>query len=87
MFSAIRPSHRRATPIARLVAALPAVPHRHKKRGLHMGTGAILRPILAALLIGISAVIFRDKLASIVSRGHGAEEQAAEEQAPDAAEE
>jgi hypothetical protein len=46
------------------------------RRQLHAGTGAILRPVLLALLIGISAVIFRDKLASIVSRGDGGTEQA-----------
>jgi hypothetical protein len=82
MLTAIRPSRRRKTPLARLTAALPAVPHRHRRRHLHAASGAIVGPVVLALIIGVTAVIFRDKLASIVS---GADEAA--EQAPDAGEE
>ena len=88
MFSAIRPSHRRATPIDRLTAALSAVPHPHAKRHLHMGASAIVTAGLLAVLVATTAIIFRGKLASIVTRsngGEGAEE--AEEQAPEAGEE
>jgi hypothetical protein len=84
MFSAIRSSHRRTTPITRATAALLAVPHPHRKRHLHVGTPAIVRAVagLVAVLIGTAAVIFRDKLASIVNHG-----DAGDEQAPDAAKE
>jgi hypothetical protein len=86
MFSAIRASHRPATPIARLSAALPALPHAHKKRHLPVGADPIVRAGLVALPIGATAVIFRDKFASIVT---GGEEHAPEggTQAPDAGEE
>jgi hypothetical protein len=89
MFSAIRPTRRRMSPIGRLTEALPALPRRHKKRQLHVGSGALVGPVLAALLIGITAVIFRDKLASLVTRVDGDTEQApdAAEQAPAAGEE
>ncbi|MEA2305948.1 MAG: hypothetical protein QOH43_3228, partial [Solirubrobacteraceae bacterium] len=43
MFSAIRPSHRHTTPMARLTGALPALPHPHKTRHLHVGAAAIVR--------------------------------------------
>jgi hypothetical protein len=74
MLIAIKYMQRPTTPVGRLTAALPSMPG--TRRQLHAGTGAILRPVLLALLIGISAVIFRDKLASIVSRGDGGTEQA-----------
>ena len=55
MFRPIRSSHRPATPIARLTATVGADP--------------IVRAGLVAVPIGATAVIFRDKLASIVTRG------------------
>jgi hypothetical protein len=76
MFNAVRSSHRRTTPIARLTSALPARPHSHKKRQLPVDPGAIVRAGLVAVPIATGAVIFRDKLASIVSRGDDGEEQA-----------
>jgi hypothetical protein len=86
MFRAIRSKRRPTTPIARLTAALPALPRPHKKRLLPVGAGAIVRAGLVAVLIATTAVIFRDKLASIASRGDGGEEHApeSEEQAPEA---
>jgi hypothetical protein len=82
MFSAIRSTHRPTTPVARLTAALPAVPHSHKKRHLPEGAAPIVRAGLVAVPIGATAVIFRHKLASIVTNGDGATEQT-----PDAGEE
>jgi hypothetical protein len=78
MFSAIRSLHRPTTPIARMTAALPDLPHLHRKRRRRVGTAAIVRAVagLVAVLIGTAAVILRDKLASLVSRGDGGEEQA-----------
>jgi hypothetical protein len=89
MFSAIRPSHRHTTPMARLTGALPALPHPHKTRHLHVGAAAIVRAGLVVVLIATAGIIFRDKLASIVSHGDGGEDQApeGEEQAPEAGEE
>jgi hypothetical protein len=78
MFSPIRSTHRRATPIARLSAVLPAVSHSRKRWQLPVGTAAIVRPMLVVLLIGTAAIIFRDKLASIVTRVDGDAEQAPE---------
>jgi hypothetical protein len=82
MFTALRSSHR-PTPIARVTATLPALPHPHKKRHRHAGAAAIVSAIavsavvgLVAVLIGTAAVMSRDKLASIVSRGDRGEEQA-----------
>jgi hypothetical protein len=128
MFSAIRSLHRPTTPIARVTAALPDLPHVHSKRRRRVAAAAIVRAVaglvavlvdrkprrragsaaivravaglvavlverkqrhrarsaatmravagLVAVLIGTAAVILRDKLASIVSRGDGGEEQA-----------
>jgi hypothetical protein len=80
MFSAIRSSHRPATPIARLTAALPDRAHAHKRRHLPVGADPIVRAGLVAVPIGATAVIFRDKLAALVSRGNERPEQG-----PDAA--
>jgi hypothetical protein len=85
MFSAIRFTHRRKTPIARLTGALPALPHLHKSRHLHVGAAAIVRAGLVAMLIATAGIIFRGKLASIARRSNGGE--GAEEQAPEAGEE
>jgi hypothetical protein len=84
MLSAIRSSHRPKTPITRVTDALLAVPHPHRKRHRHVGAAAIVSAVagLVAVLVGTAAVIFRDKLASIVSHGDGSEKHA-----PDAAEE
>jgi hypothetical protein len=89
MFSAIRSKRRPTTLIARLTAALSAVPRPHTKRHLQVGVGAIVRAGLVAVLIAATAVVFRGKLASIASHGDGGEEQApeSEEQAPEAGEE
>jgi hypothetical protein len=103
MFSAIRSLHRPTTPFARVTAALPDLPHVHRKRRRRVGVAAIVRAVaglvavlverklrrraggaammravagLVAVLVGTVAVILRDKLASIVSRGDGGEEQA-----------
>ncbi|MCW3015219.1 MAG: hypothetical protein JWO02_2311 [Solirubrobacterales bacterium] len=87
MFTSIRSSQRPATPITRVTAALPALPHAlphpHRKRRSHVGATAIVSAVaaLAAVLVATAAV-FHDKLASIVSRG-----DAGEDQAPDAGEE
>jgi hypothetical protein len=70
MLTAIRPSHRRKTPLARLTGALPSIPHTHGRRRLPMGAGTIVRAGLVMLLVG-TALIFRDKLASILSRANG----------------
>jgi len=114
MFSAIRALHRPTTPIARVTAALPDVPHVHRKRRRRVRAAAIMRAVaglvavlverkprrraggaairravagLVAVLIGTAAVILRDKLASIVRRGGGGEEQAPDETlTPDASE-
>jgi hypothetical protein len=93
-FSAIRSSHRPKTLLHRVTAALPDLPHPRR-----VGAATIVSAVtgLVAVLIGIAAVIFRDKLISIVRRGDGGEEEApdaaevsrgdgGEEQAPDAAE-
>jgi hypothetical protein len=46
MFSAIRSSHRPTTPIARVTAALPDLPHRHRKRQRRVGaSSAIVRAV------------------------------------------
>jgi hypothetical protein len=74
MLSAIRSSHRSPTPSARLKAALPALPHPHKRRR-PIAADPIVRVGLVAVPIGATAVIFRDKLASIVSRTDGGEQQ------------
>jgi hypothetical protein len=79
MFSAIRSSHRPATPIARLTAALPDLPHHHKKRHLPVGADPIVRAGLVAVPIGATAVIFRDKLASFVCDGNAGQKQAPDE--------
>jgi|ERR1700756_1400036 hypothetical protein len=83
MLSAIRSTHRPATPITRVVAALPDLPHLHRKRHRRRGAAAIVTAVagLLVVLISTAAVIFRDKLMSIVRRGDGGEAQA-----PDAAE-
>jgi hypothetical protein len=105
MFSAIRSLHRPTTPIARVTAALPDLPHVHRKRRRGAGAAAIVRAVaglvavlierkrrrrargaaimravagLVAVLIGTAAVILRGKLASIVRRGGGGEEQASD---------
>ncbi|MCW3065727.1 MAG: hypothetical protein JWN32_2899 [Solirubrobacterales bacterium] len=84
MLSAIRSSHRRKPPITRVTDALLAVPHPHRKRHRHAGAAAIVAAVagLVTVLIGTAAVIFRDKLASIVSHGDGVENHV-----PDAGEE
>jgi hypothetical protein len=85
MLSAIRPTHR-PTPIGRVTAALPALPHPHRRRQRHMDAAALVRPGLGVMLVGgtTAAVIYRDKLASMVNRaGNGTEQQ----QLPDAPEE
>jgi heme A synthase len=78
MLTAIRSSHRRTTPITRVTAALAALPHPHRKRQHHAGAAAIVSAVvgLVAVLIGTAAVMSREKLASIVSRGDRGEEQA-----------
>jgi hypothetical protein len=77
MFSAIRSLHRPTTPIARVTAALRDLPHVHRKRRGRVGAAAILRAVagVVAVLIGTAAFILRDKLASMLSRGDGDEEQ------------
>jgi hypothetical protein len=80
MFSDIRSMHQPTTPVARLTAALPAVPHPHRQRHRRGGAAAVVMPAagLGAVLIGTGAVIFRDRLASMVSRDNGGEELAPE---------
>jgi hypothetical protein len=85
MFSAIRSSHRRLTPIDRLTAALSALAHARLRRHLHVGASAIVRAGLLAVLVATTAIILHGKLASIASRSNGGE--GAEEQAPEAGEE
>jgi hypothetical protein len=77
MFSAIRSSPRPTTPINRVTALLPDLPHLHRKRHRRMGGTAIVSAVagLAVVLIGTAAVIFRAKLASVVSHGHAGEQQ------------
>jgi hypothetical protein len=86
MFSVIRSSRRPATPLTRVTAALPGLRHSHQKAHRRVGPAAITRAVagLVVVLIGTAVVIFRDKLASIVSRGHRGEEQVlgAEEHKP-----
>jgi hypothetical protein len=81
MLSAIRSRHRPTTPITRVTAALPDLPHPHFKRHRRVGTAAILRAVvgLMAVLIGTAAVVLRNKMTSIVSGGHGAVDDAAKE--------
>jgi hypothetical protein len=83
MWSAIRSTRRPTTLVTRVSAALPDLPRPHRKRHRRMGAAAIVKAVggLLVVLIVTAAVIFRDKLMSIVSRGDGGEEQA-----PDAAE-
>jgi hypothetical protein len=73
MLDAIPFSRRPTTPIARLRAALPALPHAHKRRLPMSIADPIVRAGLVAVPIGATAVIFRDKLASIVSHADGGE--------------
>jgi hypothetical protein len=83
MFRAIRsshsPSHSPTTLMTRVIAALPDLPHPHRKRHRRMGAAAIVRAVagLVGVLVGIAAVVFRNKLVAIVSRGHGGEEEQA----------
>jgi hypothetical protein len=72
-------SNGHTTLIARVTRALPDVPHPHKKHR-HAGAAAIMRAVagLVGVLIGTGAVIFRNKLASLVSRGKRGEEHASE---------
>jgi hypothetical protein len=58
----------------------------HKKRHLPVGAEPIVRAGLVAVPIGATAIIFRDKLASIVTRG-AEDAPAGAQQAPDAREE
>lgn len=83
MLSAIRSTHRPTTLVARVTTALPDLPHRHRKRHSHLGAPAIVTAVAGLLvaLIATAAVIFRDKLTSIVSRG-----EEGEAEAPDTAE-
>jgi hypothetical protein len=62
MLSAVRSSHRPTPLITRVTAALPDLPHPHRKPQRHVGA-AIVKAVagLAAVLIA-AAVIFRDKL-------------------------
>jgi hypothetical protein len=90
MFSSIRSSRRSATPIARLSAALPELPHSRNSNRWHVPEAAtpIVRAGLVAVPIGATAVIFRDKLASMVSGSNGEEPaRDGDEQAPDAGKE
>jgi hypothetical protein len=77
VFSAIRPSKRPTSLVTRVTAGLPDMPH-YRKRQSRPGAAVIATAVagLVAVLMGVAAVIFRDKLASIVSRGDGGEEQA-----------
>jgi hypothetical protein len=75
MFRAIRSTRRPATPLARLTRAVPAVANPRKRR-LQVRTGASLAPVLATLVIAITAVIVRANVASIVARVDRDEEQA-----------
>jgi hypothetical protein len=68
MLSAIQSLRRPTTPIARLAAELPDLPHPHKKRQLPAGVVQLVIAGLVALPIFATAVIFRHKLASAVSR-------------------
>jgi hypothetical protein len=81
MFSASRSSHRPTTLMHRATAALPDLPRPYRKQHRRVGAAAIVRAVagLVVVLIGTAAVIFRGKLASIVSHDGG------EEQAPEAA--
>jgi hypothetical protein len=75
MFSAIRTSKRRMPLMTRVTAALPDLPHDRKRR--RRPSAAVIVSAVAAVvavLIGVAAVIFRDKVASIVSRGDKGEE-------------
>jgi hypothetical protein len=66
-----------AAAIVRAVAGLVAILIERKRRR-RASAAAIMRAVagLVAVLIGTAAVILRNKLASIVSRGDGGEEQA-----------
>jgi hypothetical protein len=63
MLIAIPSLHRPATPISRVAAALPDLPHPHRKRHRRMGTAAIISAVagLVAVLIGTTAVLMRAK--------------------------
>lgn len=83
MLSSIRSAHRSTTPITRVASALPALPHPHRKRRRRVGAAAILRAVagLVAVLVGTAAVMFRDRLTSMVTRGQDGEEPASDQQA------
>jgi hypothetical protein len=63
MLIAIRSGHRPATPISRVAAALPDVPHPHRKQHRRVGAAAIISAVagLVAVLIGSAAVLMRAK--------------------------
>jgi hypothetical protein len=63
MLTAIRSGQRPATPISRVAAALPDLPHLHRQRHRRVGAAAIISAlaVLVAVLIGTAAVLMRAK--------------------------
>lgn len=78
MLTAIRSSKPPPTPITRVTDALRDLPLPHTKPQRRVDPAVIVGAVagLVALLMGIAAFIFRDKLASFVSRGDVGEAQA-----------
>jgi predicted benzoate:H+ symporter BenE len=63
MLIATRSGHRSATPISRVTAALPDLPHPHRKRQRRVGAAPIMGAVavLVAVLTGTAAVLMRAK--------------------------
>jgi hypothetical protein len=62
MLTAIRSGQRPATPISRVAAALPDLPHLHRQRHRRVGAAIISAlAVLVAVLIGTAAVLMRAK--------------------------
>jgi hypothetical protein len=70
MFSAIQPWHRSTTPMTRMSAAMADLPLPHRRRHRRVGPAAMASGLagLVVALMGAVAVIFRDKLASIMGK-------------------
>jgi predicted benzoate:H+ symporter BenE len=70
MFSAIQPWHRPTTPMTRMSAAMADLPLPHRKRHRRMGPAAMVSGFagLVVALMGAAAVIFRDKLSSMMGK-------------------
>jgi hypothetical protein len=64
--------------MTRVTAALPALPGPHRKRRRRVATAPIVSAAagLVAVLVGIAAVVFRNRPVAAGSHGDGGEEQA-----------